>query len=187
MIPSVSMLCFAGVEFRPTTDRPIPVITLNVNSEVVMRNLVAYESSTTSESLVFTRYTELMNGIIDIVEDAKLLRENKIIVNSLKSDADVAELFNGMSKSVRLTNVPYIDKAIEDVNKCFNNTQQIRMYRRMKNFVYSSWQILTIMAVVLLMLLMVFDHFARFIAVLVCSTPLAVQLQVQGDIYYDFN
>ncbi|CAL5397245.1 unnamed protein product [Camellia sinensis] len=186
MIPSASMLRFAGVEFRPTTDRPIPVITLNVNSEVVMRNLVAYESSTTSESLVFTRYTELMNGIIDIVEDAKLLKENKIIVNSLKSDADVAELFNGMSKSVRLTNVPYIDKAIEDVNKCFN-TQQIMMYRRMKNFAYSSWQILTIIAVVLLMLLMVFDHFARFIAVLVCSTPLAVQLEVQGDIYYDFN
>ncbi|KAF5945913.1 hypothetical protein HYC85_016141 [Camellia sinensis] len=139
MIPSASVLRFAGMEFHPTTDRPIPVITLNVNSEVVMRNLVAYESSTTSESLVFTRYTELMNGIIDTVEDAKLLRENKIIVNSLKSDADVAELFNGMSKSVRLTNVPYIDKAIEDVNKCFNNTQQIRMYRRMKNFVYSSW------------------------------------------------
>ncbi|KAL7239574.1 hypothetical protein ACSBR2_005468 [Camellia fascicularis] len=171
-IPSVSMLRFAGVEFCPTTGDIstiqfdscakkfyLPVITLNVNSEVVMRNLVAYESSTTSESLVFTRYSELMNGIIDTVEDAKLLRENKIIVNSLKSDADVAELFNGMSKSVRLTNVPYIDKAIEDVNKCFNNTQQIRMYRRMKNFVYGSWQILTIIAVVLLMLLMVLQSF----------------------------
>ncbi|THG18879.1 putative UPF0481 protein At3g02645 [Camellia sinensis] len=172
MIPSVSMLRFAGVEFCPTTGGIstiqfdacakkfyLPVITLNVNSEVVMRNLVAYESSLTSESLVFTRYTELMNGIIDTVEDAKLLRENKIIVNSLKSDADVAELFNGMSKSVRLTNVPYIDKAIEDVNKCFNNTKQIRMYRRMKNFVYGSWQILTIIAVVLLMLLMALQSF----------------------------
>ncbi|KAI8021565.1 putative UPF0481 protein [Camellia lanceoleosa] len=172
MIPSVSMLRFAGVEFCPTTGDIstiqfdscakkfyLPVITLNVNSEVVMRNLVAYESSTTFESLVFTRYTELMNGIIDTVEDVKLLRENKIIVNSLKSDADVAELFNGMSKSVRLTNVPYIDKAIEDVNKCFNNTRQIRMYRRMKNFVYGSWRILTIIAVVLLMLLMVLQLF----------------------------
>ncbi|CAL5339506.1 unnamed protein product [Camellia sinensis] len=166
MIPSVSMLRFAGVEFcssngglatikfnKYTKKFHLPVIILNVNSEVVMRNLVAYEASTTSESLVFARYMELMNGIIDTAEDAKMLRENKIIINSLKSDADVAELFNGMSKSVRLTNVPYIDKAIEDVNKCFNNTKQIRMYRRMKNFVYGSWQILTIIAVVLLMLL----------------------------------
>ncbi|KAI8021567.1 putative UPF0481 protein [Camellia lanceoleosa] len=137
----------------------LPVITLNVNSEVVMRNLVAYEASTTSESLVFARYTELMNGIIDTDEDAKLLREKKIIVNSLKSDADVAELFNGMSKAVRLTKVPHIDKAIEDVNIYFNNSQKIRMYRRMKNFVYGSWQILTIIAVILLMFLMAIQSF----------------------------
>ncbi|KAE9464351.1 hypothetical protein C3L33_03758, partial [Rhododendron williamsianum] len=114
----------------------------------------AYEASIGSESLAFTRYIELMNGIVDTAEDAKLLREKKIIVNSLKSDADVAQLFNGMSKCVRLTNVPFIDKAIEDVNKYFNNTSAVRVYRRMKNIVYDSWQILTILAVVLLMLLM---------------------------------
>ncbi|KAH7854538.1 hypothetical protein Vadar_015041 [Vaccinium darrowii] len=171
-IPSVSHLSFAGVEFCPTTggittvkfDQNtkklyLPVITLNVNSEVVMRNLVAYEASVKSESLVFTRYTELMNGIIDTAEDAKLLREKKIIVNSLKSDADVAQVFNGMSKSVRLTNVPFIDKTIEDVNKHFNATPAVRVYRRMKNFVYGSWQILTIFAVVLLMLLMGIQSF----------------------------
>ncbi|XP_058208333.1 putative UPF0481 protein At3g02645 [Rhododendron vialii] len=167
MIPSVSHLSYAGVQFCPTTggiatikfDQRIkkfylPVIRLNVNSEVIMRNLVAYEASIEFESLAFTRYIELMNGIIDTAEDAKLLREKKIIVNSLKSDADVAILFNGMSKCVRLTNVPFIDKTIEDVNKYFNNTSAVRVYRRMKNFVYGSWQILTILAVVLLMLLM---------------------------------
>ncbi|KAF5945916.1 hypothetical protein HYC85_016144 [Camellia sinensis] len=172
MIPSVSMLCSVGLQFCPSTggigtikfDNKtmkfyLPVITLNVNSEVVMRNLVAYEASTTCESLVFARYTELMNGIIDTDEDAKLLREKKIIVNSLKSDADVAELFNGMSKAVRLTKVPYMDKAIEDVNIYFDNALKIRMYRRMKNFVFGSWQILTIIAVILFMFLMAIQSF----------------------------
>ncbi|XP_058208330.1 putative UPF0481 protein At3g02645 [Rhododendron vialii] len=167
MIPSVSDLSYAGVRFCPTTGRIatirfdqrtkkfyLPVISLNVNSEVIMRNLVAYEASIGSESLAFTRYIELMNGIVDTAEDAKLLREKKIIVNSLKSDADVALLFNGMSKCVRLTNVPLIDKTIEDVNKYFNNTRAVRVYRRMKNFVYGSWQLLTILAVALMMLLM---------------------------------
>ncbi|THG15413.1 hypothetical protein TEA_027141 [Camellia sinensis var. sinensis] len=64
MIPSVSMLRFAGVEFcssngglatikfnKYTKKFHLPVIILNVNSEVVMRNLVAYEASTASESL----------------------------------------------------------------------------------------------------------------------------------------
>ncbi|KAH7854756.1 hypothetical protein Vadar_017459 [Vaccinium darrowii] len=67
-IPSVSYLASAGVEFCPTTsgirtvkfDRItekfyLPaVITLNIHSEVIMRNSVAYEASITSESLVFT-------------------------------------------------------------------------------------------------------------------------------------
>lgn len=145
MIPSVSDLSSAGVKFFPTTggittvkfDRNtkkfyLPIITLNVHSEVIMRNLVAYEASITSESLVFTRYTEQMNETIDTAEDAKLLREKKIIVNSLKSDAVVAQLFNGMSKSVRLTNVPFIDKTIADLNKYFNNTRAVKVYRRMK-------------------------------------------------------
>ncbi|KAI8565686.1 hypothetical protein RHMOL_Rhmol03G0280100 [Rhododendron molle] len=167
MIPSVSHLSHAGVPIRPTTggiatvkfDQTtkklyLPVIRLNVNSEVIMRNLVAYEASIGSESLAFTRYIELMNGIINTAEDAKLLREKKIIVNSLKSDADVADLFNGMSKPVRLTNVPFIDKTIEDVNKYYNNTTAVKFNRRCKNFVYGSWQILTILAVVLMMLLM---------------------------------
>ncbi|KAE9464357.1 hypothetical protein C3L33_03756, partial [Rhododendron williamsianum] len=167
MIPSVSHLSQAGVPLRPATggiatvkfDQStkklyLPVIRLNVNSEVIMRNLVAYEASIGSESLAFTRYIELMNGLINTDEDAKLLREKKIIVNSLKSDADVAQLFNGMSKPVRLTNVPFIDKTIEDVNKYYNNTKAVKFNRRFKNFVYDSWRILTILAVVLLMLLM---------------------------------
>ncbi|KAI7985308.1 putative UPF0481 protein [Camellia lanceoleosa] len=81
------------------------------------RNLVAYEACNASGSLVFTRYTELMNGIIDIEEDAKLLGEEGIILNHVKSNKEVAELWNGMGRSFRLTKVPFLDKVIEDVNK----------------------------------------------------------------------
>ncbi|KAI8018239.1 putative UPF0481 protein [Camellia lanceoleosa] len=172
MIHSVSHLCEFGVEFCPTIGNIttikfdekskifyLPVITLNMNSEVIMRNLVAYEASTVSESLVFTRYIELMSGIIDTVNDAKLLREKKIIVNSLKSDADVAKLFNGVSKFIRLTNVSYIDKTIEDVNKYFYSTWRVHVYKSMKRYVYGSWKILTILAAILLILLMFLQSF----------------------------
>ncbi|KAL3528926.1 hypothetical protein ACH5RR_008248 [Cinchona calisaya] len=54
-----------------------------------------------SSPLAFTRYTELMNGIIDTQRDAKFLREKGIIVNQLKSDKEVADLWNGMSKSIK--------------------------------------------------------------------------------------
>ncbi|KAF7154105.1 hypothetical protein RHSIM_Rhsim01G0051000 [Rhododendron simsii] len=172
MIPSVSNLRDVGVEFFPTSgditsirfDKTtgkfyLPIVTLNVNSEVVMRNLVAYEASIASESLVFARYTELMNGIIDTAGDATLLREKKIIVNSLKSDAEVSELFNGMSKSVRLTNVSYIDKAIGDANSYFYSSKKVRVYTSMKKYVYGSWRFLTIVAVILIILMSALESF----------------------------
>ncbi|KAF5956375.1 hypothetical protein HYC85_003600 [Camellia sinensis] len=168
MIHSVSHLCDFGVEFCPSIGNIttikfdekskicyLPVITLNMNSEVIMRNLVAYEASTVSESLVFTRYIELMNT----VNDAKLLREKKIIVNSLESDADVAKLFNGVSKSIRLANVSYIDKTIEDDNKYFYSTWGVHVYKSMKRYMYGSWKFLTILAAILFILLMFLQSF----------------------------
>jgi hypothetical protein len=56
-----------------------------------------------------------MNGIIDTENDAKILREKGIILNHLKSDKEVANMWNGMSKSLRLSRVQSMDKTIEDV------------------------------------------------------------------------
>ncbi|CAI9786937.1 unnamed protein product [Fraxinus pennsylvanica] len=117
-IPSVTELSKAGVKFsatdlgissinfdEKTSTFYLPRISLDVNTEVVLRNLVAYEACSASGPLVFTRYTELINGIIDTEDDAKFLREHGIISNQLKSDEEVANLWNGMSKSIRLTKV----------------------------------------------------------------------------------
>ncbi|KAF7153545.1 hypothetical protein RHSIM_Rhsim01G0093700 [Rhododendron simsii] len=167
MMPSASNLSkIAGVEFCPNTGDIstikfdvkekkfyLPIITLNVHSEVIIRNLIAYEASTVSDSLVFAQYTELLDGIIDTAEDAKLLREKKIIVNRLKSDDAVLQLFDGIGKSVRLTNAPYYDKTIEDVNKFFYNSRRVRIYSGVRKYVFGSWKILTFFAGILLLLL----------------------------------
>ncbi|KAG9456200.1 hypothetical protein H6P81_000708 [Aristolochia fimbriata] len=70
--------------------------------------MVAYEASAASGPLVLTRYTELMNGIIDTAEDAKLLRERGVLINRLQTDEEVGDMWNGMTKSVRLTKVPFL-------------------------------------------------------------------------------
>ncbi|KAK3023890.1 hypothetical protein RJ639_042906 [Escallonia herrerae] len=72
-------------------------------------------------SLFGRNMLELMSGIIDTSKDAKLLRQKKIIGNALISEAEVAELFNGMSNSIQLTSVSYIGKAIKDVYKYYYN------------------------------------------------------------------
>nr|XP_027126105.1 putative UPF0481 protein At3g02645 [Coffea arabica] len=167
IIPSVTELSKAGVRFVPThagissinfdvktKTFYLPVVCLDVNSEVVLRNLVAYEACNGSGPLVFTRYTELMNGTIDTGEDVKFLREKGIIVNHLKRDEEVAKLWNGMSKSIRLTKVELLDKAIGDVNKYYNGKFIVKFKKFVTRYVFESWKFLTFFAAILMLLLM---------------------------------
>ncbi|KAK4410631.1 hypothetical protein Sango_0136100 [Sesamum angolense] len=171
-IPSVTELSEAGVKFSVTNSGILgisfdektatfylPMISLDVNTEVVLRNLVAYEACNASGPLVFARYTELMNGIIDSEEDAKVLREKGVVLNHLKSDQDVADLWNGMSKSVRLTKVPFLDKVIEDVNCYYRRRLKVRIGKFLERHVFGSWQSMTLLAALLLLFFMSLQAF----------------------------
>ncbi|KAJ8560026.1 hypothetical protein K7X08_004084 [Anisodus acutangulus] len=171
-IPSVTELSKSGVSFVATNSGImsinfddtkmkfyLPRVSLDVNTEVTLRNLVAYEACNASGPLVFTRYTELMNGIIDTEEDAMLLREKGIILNRLKSDKEVANLWNGMSRSLRLTKVQFLDKVIEDANGFYNGRLNIRIGKMMKHYVFGSWQVLTFLASIMLLMLMTLQAF----------------------------
>ncbi|TKW19917.1 hypothetical protein SEVIR_4G051100v4 [Setaria viridis] len=145
MIPSVSELVNAGVKFLPTAGDlstvsfdaktatfSLPVVTLDSNTEVVLRNLVAYEAAAASGPLVLARYTELMNGIIDTGEDVALLRRRGVVLNRMKSDGEVAKLWNGMTRSVRLTKVASMDRAVEEVNRYYNSRWRVKTKRFMR-------------------------------------------------------
>ncbi|TVU15196.1 hypothetical protein EJB05_38703, partial [Eragrostis curvula] len=166
-VPSVTELAYAGVKFCPTVGDlsmidfssesvtlHLPVIGVDVNSEVVLRNLVAYEASVGTGALKLARYVELMNGIIDTQEDAQLLRECGIILNHLKSDQEVAELWNGMTRSVRLTRVPALDKVIDDLNKHYNSCWKVKIRTFVKVHVLGSKELLGSIVVLLLLLFM---------------------------------
>ncbi|XP_042506750.1 putative UPF0481 protein At3g02645 [Macadamia integrifolia] len=171
-IPSVSELYESGIRFVATKGDIttvsfdaitftfyLPSVSLDVNTEVVLRNLVAYEASDASGPLIFTRYVELMNGIIDTEEDVKLLREKGIVLNHLKSDKEVADLWNGMSMSVRLTKVPLLDKVIEDVNKYYSGTWKVKAKKILKSYVFGSWKFLSFLAAILFLFLMIVQSF----------------------------
>ncbi|CAA2972052.1 putative UPF0481 protein At3g02645 [Olea europaea var. sylvestris] len=173
-IPSVIDLFEVGVCFMPTNEGIqsinfdvktatlyLPIISVDVNSEIVLRNMVAYEACRVSRPMVLTRYTELMNGIIDTEKDANFLRERGIIINRLKSDKEVADLWNGMSKSIRLTKLSFIDKVIADVNKYYNGSWKVKCGRLMKKYVFGSWQILTFLAAIMLLLLTCLQAFCQ--------------------------
>ncbi|KAG2609825.1 putative UPF0481 protein At3g02645 [Panicum virgatum] len=179
MIPSVSELANAGVQFVPTAgglstvafdakaaNFSLPVVTLDSNTEVVLRNLVAYEAAAASGPLALARYTELMNGIIDTDEDVAVLRRRGVVLNRMKSDGEVARLWNGMTRSVRLTKVAAMDRAVEEANRYYNSRWRVRAKRFMRKYVFSSWQVLTFLAAVMMLLLTTLQAFC---SVYTCS------------------
>ncbi|KAJ6346680.1 hypothetical protein OIU76_003378 [Salix suchowensis] len=171
-IPSATKLSGIGVKFIPTKgglktirfDKPrgafyLPVVNLDDNSEVLLRNLVAYEASLAPECTVFTRYVELMSGILDKKEDVKILRDSGIVLNRLKSDEEAANLWHGITKCMKLTKVPILDKAIEEANSYYSNYWKVRMSKSFKKYVYSSWPVLAFLAANLLILLSALEAF----------------------------
>ncbi|CAL5051386.1 unnamed protein product [Urochloa decumbens] len=179
MVPSVTELANAGVNFSPTTGDlstiafdaktatfHLPVVTLDSNTEVVLRNLVAYEAAAAAGPLVLARYTELMNGIIDADDDVAVLRRRGVVLNRMKSDGEVAKLWNGMARSVRLTKVASVDRAVEEVNRYYNGRWRVKAKRFMRKYVFSSWQVLTFLAAVLMLLLTTLQAFC---SVYTCS------------------
>ncbi|GKU87525.1 hypothetical protein SLEP1_g1917 [Rubroshorea leprosula] len=165
LIPSVSELWNARMRFSPITGGTsfvkfderthtlhLPVITLNSTSEVVIRNLVAYEIGEKSGSLNFRRFSELMGAIVDTAEDVAVLKKAKVIESDL-SNAEVAEIFNGFTRTMESKDGT-IDTAIKKANAYYDNTRKVRIKRLLKKYIYSSWKILTVLASILLLLLM---------------------------------
>ncbi|KAF7050352.1 hypothetical protein CFC21_058734 [Triticum aestivum] len=191
-IPSVTELVSSGVRFAPTNGNlstitfnrktatlHLPAVTLDCNTEVVLRNLVAYESSAASGPLVFTRYTELMNGIIDTDDDVTHLRKRGVVINRMKkSDGEAAKLWNGMSRSVQHSKVLDLDAVIDDVNRYYGRRWSVKAKRFMRKYVLSSWKMLTFLATICMLLLTTLQAFCSvytcsrwFGDVVVAATP----------------
>ncbi|XP_050912320.1 putative UPF0481 protein At3g02645 [Lathyrus oleraceus] len=166
-IPSVTELNNAGIKFQPSDISGngissidfdeikcqfyLPVIKLDMNSEVIIRNLMAYESLIESKGLIFTRYIELMRAIIDTPEDVKLLVNEKIIETEMSYEG-VAQLFNGlMGKSIRPIKVQKLDQVIKRVNAKFKSSQAQKM--AMIKYMSSYGKMLTALAAIVFLVL----------------------------------
>ncbi|KAM0017973.1 hypothetical protein Hdeb2414_s0027g00694001 [Helianthus debilis subsp. tardiflorus] len=136
----------------------LPRITLNNDSEIILRNLVAYETLTAnSNSFPLNEYMGLMCGLIMTEDDAKCLKSQKVITADMGAD-EVAKLFTGMSSSistVKTKGKSMLRDVIDDINKVYESGVRMKTYLLLKKlarwllvvlttiggFVGSSWKI----------------------------------------------
>ncbi|KAD2394264.1 hypothetical protein E3N88_41241 [Mikania micrantha] len=134
----------------------LPVVTLNKDSDVIIRNLVAYESLTSkSNRFPLARFMVLMCALVVNVNDVKSL--DNIIKGDLPAD-EVVKLFTGISGSIpamKTTETSYFQDTIDDINRVYNSRRRMKPYLLLKKlalwllvalkaiggFVESSWKI----------------------------------------------
>ncbi|KAF8748192.1 hypothetical protein HU200_013039 [Digitaria exilis] len=175
-IPSASELARCGVRFAPapegiagiafdekTATLSLPVVTLDCNTETILRNIVAYEAVAVRGVPVVARYTEVMSGIIaggTGKKDVKFLERSGVLVNRMKSQAEAAGMWSGMCvATTRVSEVPRLDAVIRAVNAHRDRTASVRARKLFKKYVFGSWKILTLLASASLLLMTALQTF----------------------------
>ncbi|XP_076909255.1 putative UPF0481 protein At3g02645 [Bidens hawaiensis] len=129
----------------------LPLMTINRDSEVVLRNLMAYEKLMAKNNfmdgygLELTEYVDFMCGIIDKERDVELLREQKIIEGDL-SDEEIVKLFNGIGKSrLKMDGESELSKTVAQLNMVYESTPRIWVLRRIERRFMSSIKVITVL------------------------------------------
>ncbi|KAI3754412.1 hypothetical protein L1987_54195 [Smallanthus sonchifolius] len=170
-IPSVSSLSkYAHINFSPSNGGIrdtkfvateailyLPVITLEIYSEVVLRNLVSYEIATSSSTMELAQYVDLMSGIIDTEEDVKLLKSKGIVKGNM-TNIEIVDLFNGMNKSSEHARG---NETVKHLNEYYNTILAIKTWKFMKKRMRGSRKVLTVVFTLLACLLMIVYSFCE--------------------------
>ncbi|KAK4404196.1 hypothetical protein Sango_0788200 [Sesamum angolense] len=139
----------------------LPVIRVTATTEVVLRNLVAYEAATTEpgSTLELAEYVDLMCGIIDSSKDVEILRNEGIIESELP-DEEIARIFNGIDKSTKKNdNKSSIEEAVDNVNSRYGNLLSVKVKRFLKRYGYALLKILGVLITITVLLLLTLQAF----------------------------
>lgn len=165
-IPRAVELRNAGIKFKPSgggikkisfeAERAticLPPINITDHTEVLFRNLVAFEVCKASNINYVTCYLSLMDELIDSDEDVAVLRRSNIVTNYLGSDAEVADLFNCLCKGVTVSREDALEQVKLQVNDHYTSKFKVWFAELMKVHFSSPWTCLALVATIIVVLL----------------------------------
>ncbi|BFG18838.1 hypothetical protein CerSpe_051120 [Prunus speciosa] len=123
----------------------IPRLEINDHTEVLIRNLIAFEQYHYEEKFV-SDYINLMDRFLNTQKDVELLVKYGIVENWLGDNSEVSTLINKLGKGVWINdNDFYFAIVAEDLNShCGTNLRQ--------NYLNTPWAIISFVAAVFLLI-----------------------------------
>ncbi|XP_042509710.1 UPF0481 protein At3g47200-like isoform X2 [Macadamia integrifolia] len=132
----------------------IPTITIQDGTESLLRNLIAFEQSSSVYKNYITDYALFMDDLINSATDVELLQKKGIIKNWLGEPKDVAALFNGLLKDVT-TGRDYFYNVRHELEKYYETPWHKWKASLMQKYFNSPWASISLIAASILLFLTV--------------------------------
>ncbi|KAG9441113.1 hypothetical protein H6P81_016967 [Aristolochia fimbriata] len=166
-IPAARRLQDAGVKFRKKKTNgfsnitfhrgvlEIPQLHVDNYTEILLRNLIAWEQCHPNVGVYFTSYGIFMDFIINTAEDVEILNRYGILEQTLGSEEEVASIFNGLS-----TNIFYIEDkddflpgVCNELNRYCQDKFNLWKANLMNDYFGNPWAIISVIAAIFLLIL----------------------------------
>ncbi|PIN01938.1 hypothetical protein CDL12_25552 [Handroanthus impetiginosus] len=173
-IPSVTQMSeIAGITFVPAyrgiryihfnkyrRKFYLPVIAIDVHTETILRNLVAFELSKPGSTHELASYVDFMCAIIDTKKDVEILKNANIIKGELPDD-EIVRIFKGIWRSTEKNDkeTSNINQAIDDVKEKYNDLWSVKVKRSLKKCFCVSWKYMRVVFSVVVVVVLTLQAF----------------------------
>ncbi|KAK2978437.1 hypothetical protein RJ640_023596 [Escallonia rubra] len=165
---SATELKAKGINFSPSTGKSltdidfnsfdffgkleIPSRVITPSAKAIFLNLIAYEMSPHNPNdFSVTSYIGFMKSLINHPADVKMLRSNRILLNKLNSDEELAKMYMEIS-------IPTVNNAIfmnvqERIQEYYNSRAKTWIAQMISRYLSSPWTAIGLLAATLLLVL----------------------------------
>ncbi|XP_021827652.1 UPF0481 protein At3g47200-like [Prunus avium] len=175
--PSITELHRAGVKFKVGSTPnlfdirfadgilEIPKFTISGETELTIRNLVAFEQCHCMENFI-NDYVVMMDRFVNTPKDVELLVKYGIVENWLGDSNEVSTMINNLAEGVTIeANDFYFAALCEDLNKYCSSTWHNRMANLRQNYFHTPWATISLVAAAVLLVLTLIQAVCSIISV----------------------
>ncbi|KAI3668865.1 hypothetical protein L6452_40081 [Arctium lappa] len=130
----------------------MPVLCIHDDTELVLRNLIAYEQFCPQVRNYITSYAAAIDMLINDQEDVAILVESKVVVNSIGSNQEAATMINQICKETNFLDFFY-PKPWQELDTYYNGYWPRNLAWLRRTYFSSPWNMIALLAGILLFLL----------------------------------
>ncbi|PWA80403.1 hypothetical protein CTI12_AA195830 [Artemisia annua] len=117
----------------------MPTLVIDDFTELILRNFIAYEQSFPQGRYYFTSYAYAMDMLINTQEDIAKLVQSKVLVNTLASNQEAADMIHKICKNISITDF-YYAKEFKQADKYYNSFWPKNKAWLRRVYFFDSWK-----------------------------------------------